>query len=136
MSISIQATQSGATIFDVPADEPRTAIAEALERTGEAHRQYRRSKDMLDAGALLDEIEGLRRFVLVRATLARCLSERPAQRAVPLGRELCEALEGMIGDVPSLVEACSRNGEYRMERDTRRAIACLFFLGSLDPQFL
>ena len=46
------------------------------------------------------------------------------------------ALNLMIGDVPSLVSACTRQPEAIMDRDMRRAIACLFFLGSLDISFI
>ena len=136
MSISVHHAASGPTIFEAPGDDPRLAIADALAELDGAALRYRRTSDMLDATALLDGIEGLRRFVLVRATLARVLAEPPRHGAPPLGRELCAALDAMIGDVASLVEACTRNGQYRMERDTRRAIACLNFLGSLDHRFI
>lgn len=136
MNISVQAMQSGPTIFDAPGDDPGIAIADALSEIDGVAEQYRRSNDMLDAIALLDGIEGLRRFVLVRATLARGLSAPGRNGEGPMGRQLCEALHEMIGDVPSLVETCTRQIPYRMERDTRRAIACLFFLGSLDPRFV
>ena len=136
MSTSVQAMHSGPNIFDAPGDDPGIAIADALAEIDGFADQYRRSNDMLDAIALLDGIEGLRRFVLVRATLARGLSAPSRNGAAPMGRQLCEALHGMIGDVPSLVENCTRQIPYRMERDTRRAIGCLFFLGSLDPRFI
>lgn len=136
MSSSVQAEHSRSNIFEAPGDDPGLAIAEALSEIDGVAGQYRRSNDMLDAIALLDGIEGLRRFVLVRATLARGLSAPSRNGAAPMGRQLCEALHGMIGDVPSLVETCTRQIPYRMERDTRRAIACLFFLGSLDPRFV
>jgi hypothetical protein len=136
MSSSVQAVDFGPTIFDAPGDDPGLAIAEALSEIDGVASQYRRSNDMLDAIALLDGIEGLRRFVLVRATLASGLSAPSRDGEAPMGRQLCEALHGMIGDVPSLVESCTRQVPYRMERDTRRAIACLFFLGSLDPRFV
>lgn len=136
MSSSVQAVDSGPTIFDAPGDDPGLAIAEALSEIDGVASQYRRSNDMLDAIALLDGIEGLRRFVLVRATLASGLSAPGRNGQAPMGRQLCEALHDMIGDVPSLVESCTRQVPYRMERDTRRAIACLFFLGSLDPRFV
>ena len=113
---------TGTTIFDAPGDDPRLSVAGAMAG--------------LDATALLDAIEGLRRFVLVRATLAGVLSEPLRPGAEPVGRQLCEALHAMIGDVPGLVAACTRDGRYRMERDTRRAIACLNFLGSLNHRFI
>lgn len=126
----------GTTIFDAPGDDPRLSITAAMAGIDSAARRYRRSSDLLDATALLDAIEGLRRFVLVRATLARVLSEPHHRGAAPMGRQLCDSLHAMIGDVPSLVAACTRVSPYRMERDTRRAIACLNFLGSLDHRFI
>ena len=135
MSTSIS-MKSGTTIFEAPGDDPKLAITHALAEIDGAADRYRRSSDMLDAVALLDSIEGLRRFVLVRATLARILSAPPRQGAAPLGRQLCDALHDMIGDVPSLVECGTRPVPCRVERDTRRAIACLSFLGSLDPHFI
>lgn len=126
----------GASIFDAPGHDPRLTIAHALAEIDGIASKYRESNGLLDAIALLDGIEGLRRFVLVRATLARTLSHPGRHDAPPMGRQLCEALHEMIGDVPALVASCTRQGEYRMERDTRRAIACLNFLGSLDHHFI
>jgi hypothetical protein len=136
MSISIQPISPGPTIFDAPGDDPRLAIADALAAIDDTAARYRRSNDILDAIALLDAIEGLRRFIMVRRTLASCLSESSRPGAQPWGRDLCQLLQAMIGDVPSLAETCKRNGHYRMERDMRRAIACLIFLGSLNPDFI
>jgi hypothetical protein len=136
MSTSFVYTRQSATIFDAPGDDPHRAISGALSEIDAAAGHYRGSQDILAAGALLDCIEGLRCFVLVRATLAKCLAERPEGGGSPIGQRLCQDLHAMIGDVPALVEACTRQGQYRMERDTRRAIACLFFLGSLDPRFI
>ena len=127
---------TGTTIFDAPGDDPRLSIAGAMAGLDSAARRYHKSSDLPDATALLDAIEGLRRFVLVRATLAGVLSEPLRPGAEPVGRQLCEALHAMIGDVPGLVAACTRDGRYRMERDTRRAIACLNFLGSLNHRFI
>jgi hypothetical protein len=135
MSKAVASNQSVATIFDAWGDDPSGAIAGELAKIKGAERKFRQSQDEENATALLDSIENLRRFVLVRGTLAQGLS-RPSRRdGVPMGRQLCETLHAMIGDVPSLVAKTQANG-YRMERDTRRAIACLFFLGSLDPQFI
>ena len=53
-----------------------------------------------------------------------------------LGRELCDNLRGMIGDAPEVVKSCSLQGARNMERDTRRAVASLAFIGSLDPSFV
>lgn len=124
------------SIFDAPTDDPQVAVSLALEDIEEAAARFAASGDPLDAIPLLNEIEGLRRFVLVRRTLGLALA-RPGRLDAPmLGRTLCEALHRMIGDVPSLVKACTQQGACSMERDTRRAIACLNFLGSMDARFL
>jgi hypothetical protein len=86
--------------------------------------------------AVLTEIEALRRFVLVRGALIKSLRQPGRTDGRPLGKLICEALQGMIGDVPNLVKACSLQGARNMERDTRRAIASLNFIGSLDPTFV
>jgi hypothetical protein len=136
MSKAVKSNQSVATIFDAWGDNPSGAIAGELAKINGAERKFRQSNDEENATALLDSIENLRRFVLVRRTLAQVLS-RPSRRGgEPIGRQICEALHEMIGDVPKLVEQSTAQGNYRMERDTRRAIACLIFLGSLDPQFI
>lgn len=136
MSQFVESRQSVTTIFDAWGENPAGAIASNLATIDGAERKFRQSSDVEDASALLDSIENLRRFVLVRRTLAQALSQ-PAQRGgVPVGRQLCDALCAMIGDIPKLVAECTGQGHYRMERDTRRAIACLMFLGSLDPDFI
>lgn len=136
MHTNRSAALPGASIFDAPGQDVQLAIAHALAEIDGIAIRYRESSDLLDGIALLDEIEGLRRFVLVRAALAETLSRPRRQDAPPMGRQLCEALFEMIGDVPALVKSCTREGAYGMERDTRRAIACLNFLGSLDHRFI
>jgi len=136
MSISLQPMPAGLTIFDAPGDNPRLAIAGALDEIGSTAARFRRSNDMLDAMAFLDAIEGLRRFTLVRFSLANSLSEPPYPGAAPRGRALCELLESMIGDVPRLADNCRQQGFSTMERDARRAIASLIFIASLDPRFI
>ena len=127
---------AGPSIFDAPTHDPQLAVNLALDDIEETAARYAASGDALDGLLLLNDIEGLRRFVLVRKTLAVALA-RPGRLDAPLlGRVLCEALHRMIGDVPSLVKSCTRQGACHMERDTRRAIACLNFLGSMDPRFL
>jgi hypothetical protein len=124
------------TIFDSADFDPRRQIAEAVEAIDIASTAFRHSRAEEDQTALLDRIEDLRRFVLVRASLARRLKQPMREGAPPAGREICSMLNEIIGDVPSLVKACEHNGRYRMERDTRRAISSLFFLGTLDPNFI
>lgn len=125
----------GPSIFDAPTDDPQMAVRIALDGLADAASRYTATGDVLDGILLLNEIESLRRFVLVRRTLAVALA-RPDETDTPIGRRLCEALHLMIGDVPKLVASCTRPGNHNMERDTRRAIACLNFLGSLDTRFL
>jgi hypothetical protein len=125
----------GPSIFDAPTDDPKLAVRLALQDLSDAASRFAATRDMFDGVLLLNEIEGLRRFVLVRSTLAMALAE-PDETDRPLGRTLCEALHRMIGDVPDLVANCIRQGHHSMERDTRRAIACLNFLGSLNISFL
>ena len=84
---------------------------------------------------LLTEVEALRRFVLVRGALLKALQQSGA-RGLSLGRELCDGLRGMIGDAPEVVKSCSLQGARNMERDTRRAVASLAFIGSLDSSFV
>lgn len=135
MSIAFSAV-TGATIFDVPTNDPQVAIALALDEVEDAARRYRIGKTPEDGTAFLDAVETLRRFVLVRRTLAEALARPGDKGGAALGRQLCSALNLMIGDVPSLVSTCTRQHEAVMDRDMRRAIACLFFLGSLDISFI
>jgi hypothetical protein len=131
-----QRVSSSASVFEASTKNPRPAIASALDDIEALLATYNKTADVLDRMAVLTEIEALRRFVLVRTDLINCLRQ-PGQRDVrPMGRQICEALQSMIGDVPSLVKECSLQGARNVERDTRRAIASLNFLGSLDPSFL
>ena len=59
-----------------------------------------------------------------------------ARQQVMPNRELCDSLRGMIGEVPEMVKSCSLQGARNMERDTRRAVASLAFIGSLDSSFV
>jgi hypothetical protein len=127
---------SNASVFEASSKEPEIAITYALEEVDNLLAKYRDSNDILDRMALLTEIEALRRFVLVRGALTRGLSQPGRNDERPMGKQLCETLQGMIGDVPNLVKACSLQGARNMERDTRRAIASLNFLGSLNPSFI
>lgn len=136
MSRTSRTNRPGQTIFEAGSQDPARAISGDVAAIDNAARRYRDTRDLVDASALLDCIENLRRFVLLRQTLARGLAKPARSGKASRGKYICELLHGLIGDVPSLVQSCTQNGNYRMERDTRRAIACLCFLGSLDPQFL
>jgi hypothetical protein len=126
----------GQTIFEASGGDTGRAIARDIAAIDEAERRYSETRDELDATLLLDAIENLRRFVLQRRALASGLAKPAPRGSTPWGKKICAMLHTLIGDVPSLVQSCMQNGTYRMERDTRRAIACLCFLGSLDPEFI
>ena len=127
---------TSSSVFEASTKDPLIAITTALEDIEKLLAAYRKSEDVLDRMAVLTEIEALRRFVLVRGALIKSLRQPCRTDGRPLGKLICEALQGMIGDVPNLVKACSLQGARNMERDTRRAIASLNFIGSLDPTFV
>jgi len=127
---------TSSSVFEASTKDPLIAITTALEDIEKLLATYRKSEDVLDRMAVLTEIEALRRFVLVRGALIKSLRQPGRTDGRPLGKLICEALQGMIGDVPNLVKACSLQGARNMERDTRRAIASLNFIGSLDPTFV
>ncbi len=127
---------TSSSVFEASTKDPLIAITTALEDIEKLLAAYRKSEDVLDRMAVLTEIEALRRFVLVRGALIKSLRQPSRTDGRPLGKLICEALQGMIGDVPNLVKACSLQGARNMERDTRRAIASLNFIGSLDPTFV
>jgi hypothetical protein len=127
---------SSASVFEASSKDPQLAIAYAIEEIDVILTKYRESNDVMDRMVLLTEIEALRRFVLVRGALVKGLSQPGRADERPMGKQLCEALQGMIGDVPNLVKSCSLQGARNMERDTRRAIASLNFIGSLNPAFI
>ncbi len=131
-----QRVSSSASVFEASTKNPRPAIASALDDIESMLGVYNQTGDVLDRMAVLTEIEALRRFVLVRTDLINCLRQPGQRDPRAVGKQICEALQSMIGDVPNLVKECSLQGARNMERDTRRAIASLNFLGSLDPAFL
>ena len=126
----------GTTIFDVNRKAPQFAIACTLQEVERQLATYNHSSTQEKRTNLLDEIERLRRFVLVRASLAKALSATTRRDNRTIGRQICDALHGMIGDVPSFVKTYSAPGAPMLERDSFRAIACLNFLGSLNADFL
>lgn len=136
MSQISRTNRTGQTIFDARVQDPVRAIAADVAAIDSAARRYGETRDLADASTLLDSIENLRRFVLLRRTLATGLARPARSGGTSRGNYICRLLHGLIHDVPSLVQSSTQNGNYRMERDTRRAIACLCFLGSLDPQFI
>lgn len=124
------------TIFDVNRKAPQFAIACALQELERHLSRYNLLRTQEARTVLLDEVERLRRFVLVRASLAKALAGTTRRDNRSMGRQLCDALHGMIGDVRDFVRTYTVPGAPIMERDTFRAIACLNFLGALDTEFL
>jgi hypothetical protein len=136
MKNGIREDYIGGTIFDVNRNAPQFAIACALQELDRQLGTYHRASTPQNQTNLLDEIERLRRFVLVRASLAKALARTKRHDNRTMGRQLCDVLHGMIGDVTSFVKLHTAPGAPTMERDSFRVIACLNFLGSLDAEFL
>lgn len=126
---------TSASVFDASTKDPQVGVSMAVAEVGKLLAKYRESEDVLVRMQLLTEVEALRRFVLVRGALLKAMKQT-GSNGLSIGRELCDSLRGMIGDVPELVKNCSLQGARNMERDTRRAVASLAFIGSLDSSFV
>lgn len=126
---------TSASVFDASTKDPQVGVSIAVAEVGKLLAKYRESEDVLTRMQLLTEVEALRRFVLVRGALLKAMKQT-GSNGLSIGRELCDSLRGMIGDVPELVKSCSLQGARNVERDTRRAVASLAFIGSLDPSFV
>jgi hypothetical protein len=111
------------------------SVSLAVAEVGKLLAKFQVSQDVLDRMHLLTEVEALRLFVLVRGALLRALRET-GNKGMTIGRELCDSLRDMIGDAPEMVKSGSLQGARNMERDTRRAVASLAFIGSLDASFV
>lgn len=126
---------TSASVFEASTKDPQMAVARAADEVAKHLAKYTASQDVLDRMALLTEVEALRRFVLVRGALLAALRRPGSAEGTTLGRDICDALRGMIGELPDVARSCSLQGARNMERDTRRAIASLAFVGSLDASF-
>ena len=126
---------SSASVFEASTKDPQMGVNVAVGEVGKLLAKFLVSQDVLDRMHLLTEVEALRRFVLVRGALLRAL-QQTGSKGTSLGRELCDSLRHMIGDAPNMVKASSLQGARNMERDTRRAVASLAFVGSLDASFV
>lgn len=126
---------SSASVFEASIKDPQTGVAAAVADVAKLLAKYSESEDVTVRMQLLTEVEALRRFVLVRGALLRAM-QQTGSKGLTLGRELCDSLRGMIGDAPEVMKSCSLQGARNMERDTRRAVASLAFIGSLDPSFV
>ena len=133
-TLTTQASSS-ASVFEASTKDPQMGVAAAIAEVAKLLGKYAETQDALVRMQLLTEVEALRRFVLVRGALLRALQQAGA-KGMSLGRELCDNLRSMIGDAPEVVKSCSLQGARNMERDTRRAVASLAFIGSLDNSFV
>lgn len=126
---------TSASVFEASTKDPRAGVAAAIAEMQKSLARFTDSQDVLDRMQLLTEVEALRRFVLVRGALLQAL-QQTGSKGVSLGREVCDSLRGMIGEAPEVVKNSSLQGARNLERDTRRAVASLAFIGSLDESFV
>lgn len=126
---------SSASVFEASTRDPQIGVTAAVVEVAKLLAKYAESEDVMVRMQLLTEVEALRRFVLVRGALLKAM-QQTGSKGVSLGRELCDTLRGMIGEVPETMKNCSLQGARNMERDTRRAVASLAFIGSLDSSFV
>jgi len=128
-------SSSSASVFEASTTDPRAGVATAVAEVRKALAKFNESEDVLDRMQFLTEVEALRRFVLVRSALLQAL-QQPGSAGASLGREVCNSLRGMVGEVPEVMKSSSLQGARNLERDTRRAVASLAFIGSLDNSFV
>ena len=126
---------SSASVFEASTRDPQVGVLLAVSEVSKLLAKYNEAEDVLVRMQLLTEVEALRRFVLVRGALLKPLLQT-GSNGLSIGRELCDSLRGMIGNVPEMAKNCSLQGARNMERDTRRAVASLAFIGSLDSSFV
>ncbi|MFN4142537.1 hypothetical protein [Aestuariivirga sp.] len=136
MDVLISRPGSSVCIFETLSGDPHLTAMRAIDTVEGILTRYRFSGSGTERTALLLEIESLRRFALVRRTLAKALSRPGRIDPRPVGRQLCETLLAMVGDVPNLVQACLLHGACHIGVETRQAIACLNLIASLDASFL
>ena len=126
---------TSASVFEASTKDPQVGVTLAVAEVSKLLAKYTEAEDVLVRMQLRSEVEALRRFVLVRGALLKAM-QQTGSNGKSIGRELCDSLRGMIGEVPELVKTCSLQGARNMERDTRRAVASLAFIGSLDSSFI
>ena len=126
---------TSASVFEASTKDPQIGVSLAVSEVSKLLAKYSQEQDVLVRMQLLTEVEALRRFVLVRGALLKAM-QQTGSNGISIGRELCDSLRGMIGEMPELVKTCSLQGARNMERDTRRAVASLAFIGSLDSSFV
>lgn len=133
---TVTRTSSSASVFEASRRDPQATVAIAVIDVAKLLEKFKASQDVVDRMDLLTEVEALRRFVLVRGALVAALKQPGISDERSLGKELCDMLRGMIGEAPELGRSGSLQGARNMERDTRRAVASLAFIGSLDASFV
>ena len=133
-TVTTQASSS-ASVYEASTRDPAMGVAAAVADVRKLLNKYIESQDVLDRMQLLTEVEALRRFVLVRGALLKGL-QQAGGNGLSLGRELCDSLRAMIGNAPEVVKGSSLQGARNVERDTRRAVASLAFIGSMDTSFV
>jgi len=126
---------TSASVFEASTKDPQIGVSLAVSEVSKLLAKYSQEQDVLVRMQLLTEVEALRRFVLVRGALLKAM-QQTGSNGISIGRELCDSLRGMIGEMPELVKTYSLQGARNMERDTRRAVASLAFIGSLDSSFV
>ena len=135
MDTLTQQASSSASVFEASTKDPQVGVTAAVAEVAKLLAKYSENEDILVRMQLLTEVEALRRFVLVRGALLKAM-QQPGRTGESLGRELCDCLRGMIGEAPEVMKSASLQGARNMERDTRRAVASLAFIGSLDASFV
>ncbi len=134
-TVTTRAASSSASVFEASTKNPQMGVTAAVADVAQLLAKYAENEDVLVRMQLLTEVEALRRFVLVRGALLKAM-QQPGRKGLSLGRELCDTLRGMIGEAPEIARTSSLQGARNMERDTRRAVASLAFIGSLDSSFV
>ncbi|MFO1132636.1 MAG: hypothetical protein U1E16_11605 [Hyphomicrobiales bacterium] len=127
-------TSTSASVYEASTRDHRAGVAAAVAEMRKSLAKFTESQDVLDRMQFLTEVEALRRYVLVSGALLQAL-QQAGSTGVSLGREVCDSLRGMIGEVPEMVKNSSLQGARNLERDTRRAVASLAFISSLDASF-
>ena len=126
---------NSSSVFEASTKDPQAGVAAAVADVAKILAKYAENEDVMLRMQLLTEVEALRRFVLVRGALLRAM-QQTGNKGLTLGRELCDSLRSMIGEAPEVMKSGSLQGARNVERDTRRAVASLAFIGSLDSSFI
>ena len=94
---------TSASVFEASTKDPQVGVTLAVAEVSKLLAKYTEAEDVLVRMQLLSEVEALRRFVLVRGALLKAM-QQTGSNGKSIGRELCDSLRGMIGEVPELVK--------------------------------